>query len=464
MTGMLFPTGFALIYAVIHMMLPMNFAGGYEGISLGDAMNVALADFGADSYSALVTDSRFIYNAIDAPQKWIAANLPGAAATLILLLSVGAIWVLAFNISQILTFLVLPIHELKRVIAPISDSYIPKPVSPGQIIYLSALITLFFFFIYLRGFASLEVAASQNQTYAAVRTGTIGLHKQLVEQIDGRFFRSGTIEALELEMNQVVSSGSAIASSLHDLTNTAFDEMEANVDKFLDGYYRVAADWVRLGTTLTGSIDEYLQDEFTEVVVQTPAFERMNAQIQGALEDSEVLKARFADRQAEILRENELFDVSPDSQSVTVVRSASLTDFNVLSNAGLDTDIVERGGVSALSGLVAGKITAKLATKSGFKLATSVLTKIAGKSISGGIGAVIGGTVGSIVPGAGTAIGAFIGIGVGVSLDYGMLKWEERRNRPSFRSQILEVLCDSRIETLESLNAPQNKYPEHCKR
>jgi hypothetical protein len=232
-TSIIFPTCFAAIYAVTTLYgepvsVPMT---------LTETINSTVSNFDADINSAFIKDSLFIFTAIQGPQQWILGNLPGVPSIAVWMLDVIAIWILAFNLSSILAILVLPSGELNRVFSSISESPTPRGINTSQIVYLSAVTTFFFFFIFLRGFIALEARAGGDPAYAAVRAQFSSLAKRAVEMIDGRRYEVGTVDKIERLRNGLLAENAALVAPLHDLTNSAFDQAEGKVDDFLDWYY-----------------------------------------------------------------------------------------------------------------------------------------------------------------------------------------------------------------------------------
>lgn len=55
----------------------------------------------------------------------------------------------------------------------------------------------------------------------------------------------------------------------------AFDRMEQNVDGYLDWYYSLTAEYVRLAKLLTGDIEGYMEQKLSEHIQKGEAYEIM---------------------------------------------------------------------------------------------------------------------------------------------------------------------------------------------
>jgi len=459
-TSIIFPTGFAILFAIYSWYIsPVAI-----NTSLADVLNSAVVNFESDTKSALIKDGLFIYNAFNSPQQWILVNLPGAPSIAIWLFNSLAMWVLAFNLSAILALLILPVEEIKRIISPISNSLVPAKVDGGQIIYLSAIGTVFFFFIYLRGFIALEAGATHNPTYIAAREQFARIYILSVEVIEDKYYQTGTIDKVELIKNKLFGESSALVEPVHDLVNTAFNGAEGNIDKFLDDYYRVFSEYQRLGSFVIRNADEHIKNKFSSIVMNNEHFESLEKSIDSTLAQNAELLRRFEAEREQVLAEGLLDDEELKGAELEITRTASDRDFDIF-EAGMDSSLAQRGSAAAVSGVLAGKVTAKLATKAGFKVATIALQKVAlGAAGSAAGAATVGATIGSIIPGLGTVIGAGAGLIIGFGIDAWIIDREESKNREAFARDILQSLCESRVELLEQLKASEDKFPAHCVR
>ena len=134
----------------------------------------------------------------------------------------------------------------------------------------------------------------------------------------------------------------------------------------------------------------------------------------------------------------------------------------------------ERFGISAGAGAAAGVATKHLTGTVTNRFASAVSERLESKAVEkeffkkfvskvagivGGraAGTAVGGAVGTIAGPLGTAVGAVAGTAIGVGVDYGMLKFDEWRNRESYREEIVQTIEDERAEMLAAVQGEQTQ-------
>jgi hypothetical protein len=225
----------------------------------------------------------------------------------------------------------------------------------------------------------------------------------------------------------------------------AFGQMEGNVVSYLDWYYSLEAEYMRLGKMLTGQIEVYMQNKLEDHLnLNNPTAELQNT-IESALANQQSLREEYQRLKQNILEENRL----PDNEDqVSVVSSASLESLITIPThidfVSLEQRVAGGTVAAGVGGLIAGKIASKAifkgAAKAVFKAAAA---KAGGATVGGGVGAVMG----SVVPGIGTVVGGFIGglLG-GVFIDAVLLKLEEAVSRDEFHREIVSAIIQTRDE------------------
>ncbi|MFN3938522.1 MAG: hypothetical protein ACK4KW_13210 [Gemmobacter sp.] len=206
----------------------------------------------------------------------------------------------------------------------------------------------------------------------------------------------------------------AILSALPGAVETAFDAMAANVDPFLDRYYSLPAEYLRLLNWVTGDLEASLARDLTEALMAgqpTAPVDALLAEAKALRAETEQLQARLDESRIDSAA------VNPGRMRIIATTPAVLPE---LRSPGLTTEITHRmavAGVGAtLGAVVAGRIVARLV----------------------GRGAVAG---------AAKAVGLIAGI----AIDLALVKAEEALNREAFRAEILAEIERARTETLAAL-------------
>jgi hypothetical protein len=232
----------------------------------------------------------------------------------------------------------------------------------------------------------------------------------------------------------------------------AFFLMDRNVESYLDWYYSLGAEYMRIGQMLTGQLESYMQTKLEEYLNLGNPTADLHRTIETALENQQSLKEEAQRLRQTILAENRVLD---SDESFVVSSSASLDSLLTIPNhielVALDQRIAGGTVAAGIGGLIAGKIASKAIFKGAAKaLLKAAAAKVGGTSVGGAVGAFLG----SAVPGVGTVVGGFIGglIG-GVAVDAALLKLDEAVSRDEFRREILSVIAQSREDFKKRLVA-----------
>lgn len=361
-------------------------------------------------------------------------------------------------------FLIAP-GEYRRVINPLADSDRPAPVTMGVSARATAVFVVLFFFVYVRLLVSVENALlavpELPQRVSTVEQQVI----RNVEQIEQRYFEVGTIAAIESARLTIDLALEQSRQQVSHYARQGFDGLRANVEVYLDHYYSLPAEYLRLAAMLTNNLEQVLQNELNETLMDGDPFAAYQQAIDELLATNTRLRDEYQASIDQLLAANE---VEPGSDSFRVIASRPLDSLQLPGAPEIvlpsDDGTTVRAGAGAISAVIASSVVAKLTAKGSLKLAVQAMTKVAvAKSTSGAAGAAIGGAIGSIVPGAGTAagaaIGAVVGILVGVSVDALLLQLEETLNRDEFRAQILAEIDSEEEPLLQRLTGTAEVTP-----
>ncbi len=342
---------------------------------------------------------------------WLAAALAATAT--------GATgWVAAALTLAVL----MPADDRRRAVARASDSPTPPPPSP---VALGAVALLALGAVagaqWLEG--RLSVLPVAERPVARVQTAA--------EAIGGVYFRPGTHAELAAARDRTRALDAGGRADIAAQVDAGFDAMIGNVDTFLDAYYSLPAEYLRLvdmglgwasgegAERLERRLDEGLRTALDAETHLAPVLDRV-AQL------TEEVAA--SDRQAEALIESRrLSGINPGLLRI----EAAFDNFPprpVLPSDGLTTTLETRLGASAATGTVAGWIAHRIIRR----LAARGVIRIAARGLL------------ATVP--------LVGAAAAVGADQAMLMAEEHRNRDAFRAQIVAAIEAQRAELHQLLD------------
>ena len=229
----------------------------------------------------------------------------------------------------------------------------------------------------------------------------------------------------------------------------AFDRMEQNVDGYLDWYYSLTAEYVRLAKLLTGEIETYMEQKLSEHLQKGDAYKTLTNGLAAVASTYKAVMDEYRISVAEILKTNRLGDENKQTVAVRTTALKEIYSVPLYLDAVTLTARASGGAVGATIGAgIGAAVTAKIVSKGMFKVAAKAVAKMAASKMAGaGGGAIIGGVVGSVIPGAGTVVGGVIGgIVGGVLVDATLLKLEESISRDEFKQEIVAAIREAKAE------------------
>ena len=336
--------------------------------------------------------------------------------------------------------LALPAAELRRNFSPgPSGADLPPPIKPLSAGVYAAVIVVFLLILFPLA-AHVEYALKAGDSPLAVR------RLADCEAIDGKVYKLGTLDSI----TKALAVGTAAVGHARASTCAALDLAQAAaakpLDAYLDWYFSLPAEWMRIWTMLTGDLEHMLSDRLTQSLESAPGLAEALARAQGGSRvQADVLDALQAKVRG-VLADNVLV---LDERACRVVRRDSIAQtLAAREDESLRVRTVGSAGAGLATGVVAGKVAAKAMTKGSMKAAVKVLAKFAGKkaaamSLSTGAGM----TVGSVVPGVGTVAGAIVGAVTGVAISVGVdwvaLAAEEHLERDAMKADLLEAFRET---------------------
>ncbi len=300
--------------------------------------------------------------------------------------------------------------------------------------FLSALyLTILLIFIYPSLFIVLQNSATEHQAEIADAA------KTTAELIDNQTYKVGTY--LELEHARFNYLKNNERTDIIGSINTQFDTMVSNVDSYLDWYYGLGAEYSRIFTLITGTLEEYLMENLQKKLAQ------------GA-EGSRIQVMNFIDNATKYINEvdaikaKNILDLPRDQVDIILKINSAGNQYAQSDNVDF-IGLKERLIISGTSG-IAGAIAAKVASKTIFKTASKAAAKIVvQKGMSATAGALAGGVSSIFTSPVG---GVAIGVGVGVAIDKSLLELEEAVSRDEYKAEIINTIEQERTEILNLLN------------
>lgn len=277
-----------------------------------------------------------------------------------------------------------------------------------------------------------------------------------VEIINGETYRPGTltkVAELEQALAQTYDDKEFKARARAEI-NKAFQTFENNIDIFLNHYYSLESEYVRIAKMFTGELDQYLKDELTKSLRTGDPLKSMNSVINAENKK----RAEFNSKQDKLLKELKLIldqrrvEIGANERAVILdegyTKYENITLSDIIGDRESRTPI--RWGASASTGLIVGLVVKQVVAKGTIKTLASAAMKVAVKKAGGAAaGGLIGGVLGSVVPGVGTvtigAIGTLIGT---VTVDWTALKLDEIISREAFKEDIAREIRSQRDSLL----------------
>lgn len=398
-----------------------------------DALNLALAQIHA-APSGLV---RWGLDALLAVQlaSGAMADLPQLPVLRLLLLALfGPVGVLlclgrAMQGASTSSALLLQARPLAAV-----HNAAPLPAAPLPAAPLLALVAVLVLGILVQTTAALDGLARAKESPLALK------RLPECERIGQQLYSLGTLDATRQQVLQLLGraqAGQALCQSIPQMNR----QLDAAVERYLDWYFSLGAEWGRVLSLLTGDVSQFLQNKLSETLGATPGLEGWVQALQKQALTSGAALAEGRQRIEETLARHHLA-LSP-GQCLVRAEVASLPALELLGDARqrLTASALAGAGGGAFAAAVAGKAMAKASMKAAGK----VLAKAAAKQGLGKAGAAVAGAaVGSMVPGVGTAVGAVAGavagVVLGVGIDWAALYAEELLTRDAMRADLRDAL------------------------
>jgi hypothetical protein len=377
--------------------------------------------------SALVAEAFEAHRFLDGVIAWALGTvaalglLPAWAEALLAaaVLAIGGAAVAALTVAALM-----PARDWARAVAMASDA--PHPPEPHRPALLAA-----------AALAGLGVAgAFWGEAWLSGQDPAARPVAQLqtgVERIGTAFHPPGTHARISAGRDALAALDAAALAELRTIANAGFDNMAAQVDPFLDGYYSLGAEYWRVGVALLG----WFEGD-AEAALEAHLSARLNATLDGEthlravterLAGLGLAEARAAQEDREtVLLAVPITGVNPARLRLEA-QFPPIVPLSGLHTPGLTSTLEARLGSSAvvgvLSAVVARRVLQRLIQRGVLRLGARALL--------------------ASVPLLGTA--------VAIGTDAAAVRLEEHFNRADFRAEILAALEEQRAAVLETLDA-----------
>jgi hypothetical protein len=367
-----------------------------------------------------------------------------------------------YLLFSVLDSVTLPQQILGKSISGIEHFENPNWHAKQSLVWAASLTIFLAIILWFPVTAKLEYLSSKRfftENKEPIRKKAIQLIEVTVELINGEFYQPGTIDKIEAyeKTIQIKYDASNFNTLMKKEINLAFIQMEKNTDIFLDHYYSLGAEYMRIAKMFSGELDQYLKKELLKALETNDPFKKITILVE---REKQLRENFFSLRNEHLYELQELLErnvilIKPNQKPKISKHKDSLLLGYDLGNLIKDPEkaLPVRFGVSVGSGVIVGLIVKKIIAKGTLKTLATAIAKVAAKKAAGvGVGAGIGGVIGSVVPGIGTAVVAGVGSVVGaVSMEWLGLQLDEAVNRDELRADILEAISQQKRDLLNSL-------------
>ncbi len=317
---------------------------------------------------------------------------------------------------------------------------------------VAALVAVLVCLIALQGAAALDGWARQRGSPLALQ------RLPDCERIGEHYYAVGTLDAVRALALEALG-GSRAAAPLCSSLQPVREATDAALERYLDWYFSLGAEWGRIFHVIAGKPEQFLQERLAQTLAEAPGLEAWTQEVQQQAARRQEALAQGQRRVEEVLARHHLrIDVRRCLVKVAVPR---LPELDLLGDARgrLAASAVSGVGVGAFVGVVAGKAVAKTSMQAAAKvLAKAAAKQAAGKMGGMGMGALAGAGLGSAVPGLGTAVGAAVGavagFASGMAIDWALLRAEEALTREAMRAELRATLAAELDAVAAALDCP----------
>ena len=340
--------------------------------------------------------------------------------------------------SAMATFCV-PLRELKRVVSrPTTDS---EPAVSKLYVVLTVAIVLSVGVCYAYGFRgfTMEVERVHDQY---VQVGTVSLLERT------RALHEGVLRA------QLQDVATLTSDDMEAVVDIMFTDMRSNVDGFLDWYYGVGGEVFRTTQRALGALtrnsdrlEEQTLDRLHEKLMEDVSIATYRTHWESFQRVADTL-VRVTEQQYNIERDKIVRSTSVDMKTTvgptTVVRDADSFEFDIADDlrsrfATQHEAFLQRQNTSIVAGAITGAVASAVVGKAVFGSGIRGIDRLLAKAPRV-VRPLIKTTLLSSKLVAVSGAGALVMVAMTVGSEYVLLKFREVRERPQFRTVIMEAI------------------------
>jgi hypothetical protein len=142
----------------------------------------------------------------------------------------------------------------------------PSPAAPSPAAPLLALVAVLVLGILVQTTAALDGLARAQESPLALK------RLPECERIGQQLYSLGTLDATRQQVLQLLGraqAGQALCQSIPQMNR----QLDAAVERYLDWYFSLGAEWGRILSLLTGDVSQFLQNKLSETLGATPGLE-----------------------------------------------------------------------------------------------------------------------------------------------------------------------------------------------
>src|SRR5690606_10576618 len=202
------------------------------------------------------------------------------------------------------------------------------------------------------------------------------------ERIGQQLYRLGTLDQTRQQALQALGKTQEVQALCQRMKGLE-PPLEAAVERYLDWYFSLGAEWGRIFSLLTGDVSLFLQNKLTETMAATPGLESWAQAVQEQTAASGAALSQAQQHIEDTLARHHL--ALSASQCIVRAQVEQLPALDLLGDARqrLTVSALAGTGAGAFAAVVAGKAMAKTSMKA----ASKVLAKAAAKQGLGKAGA-----------------------------------------------------------------------------
>ena len=408
--------GLAAILVVFLLAVLVTYIGGPPDPAYAPVANSAVATEGLALHR--------LWAGIEAALRGDAAAIGLLPVWLAGALTALAMAASAFAVSALTLAALVPPATARRAFAPASDAALSPAASRPAVLAAAVLV--------IGGLVSVS-ATERHLAAMPLEQRPVSQFQQVVERVSDSYYRPGTHAAVSRRTNKMQQADLAAVQALQLTLDAGFDAMIENVDPFLDVYYSLGAEYLRMF--------DYLRDTASSVFGGTQG--RLAARIDAQLADALATDAPFAAYEEVASRLSGASDIAQDAAQAGWTEAQRVTG----TNPALLRVEASFDAFPPLPTMTAPVLVTTLETRVGASLTAGVLTAVIARRVVQRLA--VRGVLGVAARGLVAAV-PLVGLASALGTDAAILALEEHLHRDAFRAEIIGAIETQRSAALEA--------------